>query len=187
MNFKTLSKEYLSNHKYFTARKDSYETPFGKIVDPYFVVEMPDSAVAVAITADNKIILIKQYRHPINEMSVELPGGFIDDKEQIESAIARELKEETGYTFSQIHYLGKTYSNPGVLNNATEMFLATGGTKTGEQSLDANEEIIILLKSIEEVKTMMEKREFKQSLHELCLYRAFDYLESDNSLISAIR
>ena len=178
MNFKTLSKKYISNHKYFTARKDSYEMPSGKIVDPYFVVEMPDSAMAVAFTAENKIILIEQYRHPINEMSIELPGGFIDENEDIETAIARELSEETGYSFTHFHYLGKSYSNPGVLNNATDMFLATGGKKTSEQTLDPNEEISILLKSPEEVKMMIAKREFKQSLHELCLYRAFEYLDS---------
>jgi ADP-ribose pyrophosphatase len=177
MAFKTLSKEYINNHIYFTARKDSYETDAGKIVDPYFVVEMPDCAVAMAFTEDGKIIFIEQYRHPIGQLSIELPGGFIDTNEAMEEAVARELLEETGYSITDIVYLGKTYSNPGVLTNVTHLFLAKGATKTATQSLDPNEEINILLKSVEEVKAMMQRNEIKQSLHELCLYKGFEYLE----------
>jgi ADP-ribose pyrophosphatase len=177
MPFKTLSKEYISKHVYFTARKDSYETDTGKIVDPYFVVEMPDCALAMAFTADGEIIFIEQYRHPINQQSIELPGGFIDDNEPKEDAVVRELLEETGYSFAEIIYLGKTYSNPGVLTNATHLFLAKGGIKTAQQSLDQNEEIKILLKSVSEVKAMIDRNEIKQSLHELCLYKGFQYLE----------
>lgn len=177
-HFRTLHTEYISNHRYFTARKDGYETPAGKIVDPYFVVEMPDAAVAMAITEDNKVVLINQYRHPIGQMSVELPGGFIDAGEKPEEAIARELSEETGYKFSDFHYLGKTYSNPGVLSNASYMFLATGGKKAAEQKLDDNEEIEVLFKSLDEVRQMLMAGEFKQSMHSLLLFYAFGFMDS---------
>jgi ADP-ribose pyrophosphatase len=179
MPFKTLSQEYLSKHIYFTSRKESYETDTGKIVNPYFVVEMPDCAVAMPITAEGDIIFIEQYRHPIGKLCIELPGGFIDANEPKENAIARELLEETGYLFSEIIYLGKTYSNPGVLTNATHLFLTMGGIKTAQQSLDENEEIKILLKSVEEVKQMIDKNAIIQSMHELCLYKAFAYLENN--------
>jgi ADP-ribose pyrophosphatase len=173
---KIISEEYISKHKYFTARKDAYQTASGKIVESYYVVELPDSACATAITEDGHVILVEQYRHPIGQNCVELPGGFVDDNEPIELAIARELLEETGYSFEEIIYLGKTYANPGVLDNATHLFIATGGVKTTTQSLDENEEINILLKSVNEVKAMIANNEIIQAMHELCLVKAFEKL-----------
>ena len=177
MPFTILTKEYISNHHYFTARKDSYQTPTGKIIDPYFVVELPECVLAVAITKEKQVLLIEQYRHGIQQQSIEFPGGFIDDGETPETAIVRELQEETGYTFTGYHYLGKTYSNPGVLTNVTHLFVATGGEKTAEQSLDENEEITIMLKPLEDVKIMVNAHQLKQSMHELCFYRAIEFLK----------
>ncbi|HMX81466.1 MAG TPA: NUDIX hydrolase, partial [Ferruginibacter sp.] len=71
MNWKTLSSQYISQHVYFTARRDICEMPDGTIVDPYFVVELPTSVCALAITDDNQAILVKQYRHPVSETLLE--------------------------------------------------------------------------------------------------------------------
>lgn len=172
MKWKTLSTEYLSKHIYFTARRDRCQRGDGTIVDPYFVVEMPTSATALAVTADNKVIMVRQYRHPINDVIMELPGGFVDPGEDFETAMHRELLEETGYSFEKVEWVGRVAANPGVLNNFTELFLATGGVKTHEQNLDHNEEIEVVEISMDDLQQLILGQEMVQSLHLSCVFFA---------------
>lgn len=182
MPYELLSSEYLNKHIYFTARRDSYRTPDGKVVDPYFVVELPTSVVAMALTAGGEVIMVDQYRHPLRESMLELPGGFIDAGEVAAQSVERELLEETGYTFDSFHYLGVTTANPGVLNNETHMFLALGGKKTSGQKLDANEVIDIVLKPIQEVRLALRQHQIRQSMHALCLFYGFEWLKENGLL-----
>ncbi len=172
MKWKTLSSEYLVRHPYFTARKDKCVTPEGKIIEEYFVVELPATACAVAITEDGKVLMVKQYRHPVGDVLLELPGGFIDKNELPEVAMARELMEETGYAFSSIEEVGKIAANPGVLDNFTRLFLARGGRKTSSQNLDHNEDIEVVTISLDELKTLFLENKIVQSLHANCIFYA---------------
>lgn len=161
-----MSSQYLYKETWFTIRKDVCEAPDGRIIDPYYVYEFPTWVSAFAVTADQKVIMVRQYRHGIQETVLEVPGGCVDatDKSN-EEAIARELLEETGYRFSEYAYLGKVSPNPSTNNNWMHMFLATGGIKVSEQQLDANEEIEVMLMEQEEVKRLLENNQIIQALH----------------------
>lgn len=173
MNWKTLSSDYLFNDLWCTVRKDRCQTPQGKIVDPYYVYEFPTWVTALAVTEEGEVLLEKQYRHGIGETHYEIPGGCVDDTDgNLEEAIKRELMEETGYSFSNYEYLGKTSTNASTNNNWMHMFLATGGKKTGVQNLDPNEEIQIELVGMNDFKKMLQENQFIQSMHVTCMFYA---------------
>lgn len=179
LRWKTLSSEYLFDDEslWFKVRREVCETPDGKIIDPYYVYEFPEWATAFALTEDNKVILVKQYRHPIADISIELPGGCIDDTDKDhQTAIARELLEETGYEFSSYESLGKISANPSTNTNWMHMFLAKGGKKVSEQKLDHNEEIIVELCSIDEVKQLVRENKIVQAMHVTTILYALEKL-----------
>jgi len=175
MKWKILSSEYLFDDLWFKVRKDICESPGGKIINPYYVYEFPEWATAFALTEDNKVIMVRQYRHPVEEVCLELPGGCVDDTDKdFQTAIARELLEETGYTFSSYESLGKISANPSTNTNWMHMFLAKGGRKVSEQKLDYNEEIIVELYSIDEVKKLLRENKIVQAMHVTCILYALE-------------
>ena len=177
MKWKILSSEYLFNDLWFKVRKDICESPSGKIINPYYVYEFPEWATAFALTEDNKVLIVKQYRHPIGEVIIELPGGCVDDTDKdFQTAIARELLEETGYIFTSYESLGKISANPSTNTNWMHMFLARGGRKVAEQKLDFNEEIIVELYSINELKTLLKENRIVQAMHVTCILYALEKL-----------
>ena len=175
MKWKILSSEYLFDDLWFKVRKDICKSPDGRVINPYYVYEFPEWATAFALTEDNKVIMVKQYRHPIGEVIVELPGGCVDDTDKdFQAAIARELLEETGYVFTSYESLGMISANPSTNTNWMHMFLAKGGKKVSEQKLDSNEEILVQLYSIDEVKKLIRDHKIIQSMHVTCILYALE-------------
>lgn len=139
--------------------------PDGTIIPDYYVLEYPDWVNVIAITEDNQVILVRQYRHAAGEEVLELPGGVMEEGESPEQAARRELLEETGYEFDTLDFLSVLYANPATATNKTHCFLATGGKKTSEQNLDCGEEIVIELVSLAELKEIILQNKLGQALH----------------------
>jgi len=178
LKWQKLSSRYLVKEQWATLRIDTCDLQNGIVKDDYFVLEYPNWVNAVALTADNEIIMVRQYRHAGDIISLEIPGGVIDGDEKPEDAVRRELLEETGYSFQTITLIATLYPNPATANNVTYTYLLTGGIKTQEQHLDEHEILNVEKYSIAEVKQLLLENKIDQSLHASALFYGLLKLEA---------
>jgi len=172
LRWQVLSSEYLHKGPWATLRADKCLMPDGRIVPSYYVLEYPAWANAVALTEENKIIMVRQYRHAAGVVSLEIPGGVIEAGESPEVGMKRELLEETGYRFDNLEPLCKLHANPSTANNVTHCYLARGGKKVQGQHLDEQEQIEVEEYTIEEVKQFLADNKITQALHVSTLFYA---------------
>ncbi|MDT3404156.1 NUDIX hydrolase [Mucilaginibacter terrae] len=178
LKWTVLSSEYLHRGPWATLRSDKCQMPDGRIVPAYYVLEYPDWANAVAMTEDNKILMVRQYRHAAGVVSLEIPGGVIEPGEEPIIGMKRELLEETGYAFNEMELLCKLHANPSTGNNITHCYLARGGKKVQTQQLDEQEQIIVEEYTIDEVKQLLAENKITQALHVSTLFYALAKLKA---------
>ena len=170
LKWQKLASKYLVREKWATLRVDTCKLQNGSIKDDYYVLEYPNWVNAVALTKENKIILVRQYRFAADIISLEIPGGVIDDGEEPETAIVRELQEETGYSFESCELIATLYPNPATSTNKTFTYLLKGGIKSHAQHLDEHEILNVEEYTIEEVKQLLKDNMIDQALHVAGLY-----------------
>lgn len=116
----------------------------------FYVIDTNDWVNIIPLTEDEQVVMIKQYRHGSKNVTLEIPGGLVDD-ESPEKAALRELLEETGYQGDGIMYLGATNPNPAIFNNLCHTFLVKNAKKVSDVNLDDNEDIEVVLKPLREI------------------------------------
>lgn len=140
--------------------------PDGREVDPYYVLEYPDWVNVVAVTDTEDVVLVRQYRHGIGRVVLELPSGVVEknDPGPLETA-RRELLEETGYTSDSFRLTGVLSANPATHSNLTHCFLATGCRKIAEPRLDDMEELEVDVVRLDRLGRLARDGALLQSLH----------------------
>ncbi len=130
-----VSSKQLESNKIFSVRKDTSVSPITGNEHDFFVVEAPDWINVVAITEHDEVILIEQYRHGIQSVTVEIPGGMVDPGEEPLQTAKRELLEETGYAGNNWVSIGEVFPNPAMQNNKCYTFLLLTVKRLGRLNL----------------------------------------------------
>lgn len=131
----------------------------------FYIIDAPDWINVFALTPDKEIVLVKQYRHGIHELTWEIPGGAIDaDDQDPMLAAQRELKEETGFSSDKWESLGKVSSNPAIFTNYCHFYIAWDCKLTETQNLDPFEEIEVETEPVKEFLQQVSDGEIHHSL-----------------------
>lgn len=159
----------------FRVRRDRSRDPQRDREHDFYVLEAPDWINVIPLTKEGEVVLIEQYRHGTSELSLEIPGGMVDDDENPRDTAARELLEETGYEATEIVELGRTRPNPAIQNNWIHTYLARNVVRRGEPKNEGTERTVVRLVSLERIQSLIADGAITHSLvvagfHLLALY-----------------
>jgi 8-oxo-dGTP pyrophosphatase MutT (NUDIX family) len=137
--------ERVADCRVFKVRRDFSADPRGRGEHDFYVIEAPDWINVIPLTADDRVVMIEQYRFGTDEVTLEIPGGMVDEGETPREAAAREMLEETGFAAGEVIELGRTRPNPAIQNNWIHTFLARGAEFRHDPVFDGTEHTVVRL------------------------------------------
>ncbi|MBK8811040.1 MAG: NUDIX hydrolase [Acidobacteria bacterium] len=167
--WKRIESREIADCRVFKVRED--RSVCGEKSGTFFVIENPDWVNVVALTPDQQVVLIEQFRHGVEQVTLEIPGGMIDGVEDPETAARRELLEETGFSSDNWIYLGTSCPNPALQSNVIHHFLAVDAVKTEDVKFDEHESVVTSLAHIMEIPNLIRNGRIRHSL----VVAAFQY------------
>ncbi|MEO0478098.1 MAG: NUDIX hydrolase [Planctomycetota bacterium] len=178
-----ISRERSYRYKVFDVLHAKRRSPRTGSEHGFFLVDTLDWVNVVARTVTDEIVLVKQYRHGIDEFTLELPGGCIDPGEDAAQAAVRELREESGFAGGPPRLLGKVTPNPAFLTNRCSSYLIDGCRQVGELEQDPGEDLEVVTLPRTEVEAMCLRGEIHHALVLNALYflRLHDELHGGSS------
>jgi ADP-ribose pyrophosphatase len=172
----SLATEVVVDNPWYRLRRDTVRLPSGRVVDDYFVSERADVVLVFALTLDERVVFVHQWKQGRRAFFTELPGGICDAGETAVRTAARELREETGYACSELREIGSFEPDPTKTTNTIVAFLGLGAVLAAEPLQDEQEQIEVRLLPLGELRKAIWSRELTSAGTVATVYRALDEL-----------
>lgn len=167
---------YVVDSPYMRLRIDELALPDGTIVPNYYVRESRGFVAIMALTHDEHVVLVRQYRYGSDSIHLELPAGMLTESEEPCECAERELAEETGFEVERCE-LAATYMPEPVRSTAhAYVYIAFGARKTREPKLDPTEHLEVELATLAEFRKMLRDGSIDSGASIAAGYRGLDYL-----------
>ncbi len=161
----------LGDYRIFRLRADAVVSPRTGATHEVYVIETVDWVNVIAVTPDQHLVMVEQYRHGSDTIELEIPGGMMDPED--ESAVdcgIRELREETGYEGENARCLGVVHPNPAIQNNACHTILIENCRLRHATAFDQGEDLTTLLVPVREIPALVAQGKIRHSLVVVALY-----------------
>ena len=163
-----IGSEPLLDNSFLTIKRDRVRLPNGKEAERV-VVRHPGAACVLAVTADGRVVLVRQWRHAAGGALLEVPAGKLDAGEDPAQCALRELAEETPYAADRVEKLAEFYTAPGFCDEVMHLYRAVGLSQTSTLSPDQDEFVETVLMSRDQVREAVAKCEIRDAKTLLCL------------------
>ena len=166
-----VSSKPLGDYRIFTVRSDEKISPRTGKKHDFFVIDCVDWVNVLAVTPDDHLVMVEQYRHGSNTVELEIPGGIMDaaDRNPVETAV-RELREETGYAGENPRVLGSVFANPAIMSNTSHFVLVENCTLQHGVEFDSGEDILTRRIPIADVPGLVTAGRIRHPLVVVALY-----------------
>ncbi len=165
----------LQRCRVFNVDEVRFEPPGGGPAESFYCIDSPDWINVVPLFPDDDVLLVRQYRFGVLDMTLEIPGGMCNRDEPPLDAARRELREETGYTSERWSYLGAVEPNPAFHDNLCHHWLAEDAERTSEElELDPGEDIVVDTLDLDDVRSRIASGDIRHSLVISALARVID-------------
>lgn len=159
-----VAREELQDCAVFRVARLLARSPRGGAVHPFYGISADDWVNVVALTPSDEVVMVHQWRHGSQSVTLEIPGGIIDPGESPAQAAARELREETGYGGGAISSLGSVNPNPALFSNRVYTFLVRGVTRQGPVRNGSTEETAAVLVPRREIAERIRSQQIDHAL-----------------------